>query len=355
MACEVCGGWTYFQNYRLCKECYDLMTEGEIIDCPTCGKYHKKDAVCSSQSTAEPVITEQMQKEIKDYAKNRYICKCCGRETDKRPLCEECKKRKYIGEVVKCSYCGKWHRKNFLCENKNTFYDNLQQQMQSKIELLQNQIETQKRLIQNVEQLVEEKDKQLEDQKKIQSANSRLCIAGCGQKSKDDYFFCTQCWKKYKDKTVLIEIKKANNPEVLDAFYGGTQRADDGHIVKSDGEEKIDNALNSLKILHSYEQALFIDELEEPLKPDFYIPEYKTKQKKIENIFIEYWGIEDDPEYEKKKAYKIAAYQKELEKGKDYTFLYIYPKATRKTSESTKSIIKRALDNLEEHKENTIS
>lgn len=81
--------------------------------------------------------------------------------------------------------------------------------------------------------------------------------------------------------------------------YPATLRTKDGHMVRSRAEVIIDNALYDYKLAHAYERKLPI---EEDLYSDFFIPS--------ENVYIEFWGMEDDPKYSERKKIKIDIYKK---------------------------------------------
>lgn len=70
-------------------------------------------------------------------------------------------------------------------------------------------------------------------------------------------------------------------------------------MVRSKAEILIDNWLYASGIVHAYEKKLPI---EEEVYCDFYIP--------IKNIYIEYWGFENNPKYTKRKAIKKNIYKK---------------------------------------------
>ena len=83
---------------------------------------------------------------------------------------------------------------------------------------------------------------------------------------------------------------------------------EDGHVVKSQAERAIDNYLFSHNIKHGYEVSLPIEDdngetIE--LHPDFCI--FKGDEK----VYIEYWGMENDPYYEEMKKSKLDLYKKE--------------------------------------------
>ncbi len=81
--------------------------------------------------------------------------------------------------------------------------------------------------------------------------------------------------------------------------FPATQRATDGHMVRSKAEMLIDNWLYMAEIVHAYERKLPI---EEDVYCDFYIPTGK--------IYIEFWGLENDPKYAARKQKKLEIYAK---------------------------------------------
>ena len=76
-------------------------------------------------------------------------------------------------------------------------------------------------------------------------------------------------------------------------------RATDGHMVRSKAEMLIDNWLYMAEIVHAYERKLPI---EEEVYCDFYIPTGK--------IYIEFWGLENEPKYAARKEKKKEIYKK---------------------------------------------
>jgi hypothetical protein len=81
--------------------------------------------------------------------------------------------------------------------------------------------------------------------------------------------------------------------------FPATIRTRDGHMVRSRAEVIIDNALYEYKLAHAYERKLPI---EEDLYSDFYIPS--------ENVYIEFWGMENEPKYLERKKVKLEIYKK---------------------------------------------
>ncbi|WP_305417620.1 glycerol kinase [Photobacterium leiognathi] len=81
--------------------------------------------------------------------------------------------------------------------------------------------------------------------------------------------------------------------------FEAKHRAANGHYVRSKAEMLIDNWLYMAGIVHAYERKLPI---EEDLYCDFYLPTGK--------VYIEFWGLEDDPKYADRKKVKQDLYAK---------------------------------------------
>ena len=92
----------------------------------------------------------------------------------------------------------------------------------------------------------------------------------------------------------------ANNDEIgFRQKFEAKHRATDGHFVRSKAEMLIDNWLYMARIVHAYERKLPI---EEDVYSDFYIP--------TGNVYIEYWGYENEQKYVARKNKKIELYEK---------------------------------------------
>jgi hypothetical protein len=100
------------------------------------------------------------------------------------------------------------------------------------------------------------------------------------------------------EKEAQHQIEKPISDNFREKFPA-TFRTKDGHMVRSRAEVIIDNALYDYKLAHAYERKLPI---EEDLYSDFFIPS--------ENVYIEFWGMEDDPKYAERKKVKIEIYKK---------------------------------------------
>ncbi|WP_052947820.1 hypothetical protein [Aneurinibacillus tyrosinisolvens] len=74
-------------------------------------------------------------------------------------------------------------------------------------------------------------------------------------------------------------------------------RTRDGHYVRSKAEAMIDNWLYEHYVIHAYERRVPIAE---NVFSDFYLPEG--------DVYIEYWGYENDSKYLSNKKRKLKAY-----------------------------------------------
>ena len=108
--------------------------------------------------------------------------------------------------------------------------------------------------------------------------------------------------KEQQPKTMHVETMPAKKEEKMVGFrdkFVANHRATDGHMVRSRGEMLIDNFLYFAGISHAYERLLPV---EEELYCDFYVPAGK--------VYIEYWGLDNDPKYIERKNIKKDIYKK---------------------------------------------
>lgn len=101
--------------------------------------------------------------------------------------------------------------------------------------------------------------------------------------------------------TQAANINKDNFREKFVA----TNRTIDGHYVRSKAEMLIDNWLYQYGLVHAYERKLPIDE---DVYCDFYIPSGNGRP---QAVYIEFWGLENDPKYTERKNKKIEIYKRE--------------------------------------------
>lgn len=81
--------------------------------------------------------------------------------------------------------------------------------------------------------------------------------------------------------------------------FPAEHRTTDGHFVRSKAEMLVDNWLYMAEVVHAYERRLPI---EEEVYCDFYLPAGK--------VYIEYWGLENDPAYNARRKTKTEIYQR---------------------------------------------
>jgi hypothetical protein len=99
-----------------------------------------------------------------------------------------------------------------------------------------------------------------------------------------------------KTEFVVFDSSKTEN---FREKFPASFRTKDGHLVRSRAEVLRDNALYDYKLVHAYERKLPI---EENVYCDFFIP--------IGNLYLEYWGLENDVRYTERKKRKLDLYRK---------------------------------------------
>lgn len=213
-------------------------------------------------------------------------CQICGKPSGFYPLCNNCFKLRDEGKLDKCEECGKWIYKGKPCSCGKS------------------------------KTIVKEAPKN-----ESESENSELKCIICDEPSNGKHF-CYNCYKRYREKVVLLKIHKCEFPtgEPLDESYEGVYECEDGHIVKSMSEQIIDNWLSEQGIFHAYEAPLDIGE-DKPIKPDFYLKNYLGPGK---DVYIEYFGLKGQPKYDEHTAYKMQHYKK-----LGITLVCLYPKDSK--------------------------
>ena len=96
-----------------------------------------------------------------------------------------------------------------------------------------------------------------------------------------------------------VKVAKEEQKEDFREKFKAEYRTSDGHYVRSRAELVIANWLFVEGIAHAYEKRVPI---KEDIYCDFYIPKGK--------VYIEFWGLEDDETYLKRKEKKIELYKK---------------------------------------------
>ena len=146
----------------------------------------------------------------------------------------------------------------------------------------------------------------------------------CNEKIKENHLLCLDHYNEIKEKYPFIEnleleeLKlfmnlyiKANPKDKLPDF-----QCEDGHYVRSTHEQLIDNFLYNNNIRHAYEQKIEDKNKKEGyILCDWYLPDG--------NVYIEYWGMENNTMYEEQKNYKLKIY-------KNFNLIQLYPEDTKK-------------------------
>ena len=131
--------------------------------------------------------------------------------------------------------------------------------------------------------------------------------------TKDDRFFDFQIpteigRKLFEEMGFKIDLvnKKIENYEPLDNTdidfrlrFAAKYRCEDGHYVRSISETLIDNWLFAHNIVHAYEKKI----PGENMMCDFYL-----RDKNNHDFYIEFWGLENNEKYLKRKKEKLNIY-----------------------------------------------
>ena len=148
------------------------------------------------------------------------------------------------------------------------------------------------------------KPKVVVSEPKKETTTSELTCIICGENSNGKHF-CLKCYRKYRERTIAIEVKGCSEFTVTDAYGNKDTKTANGLYVRSLSEKIIYDELFRRGIKCEYERTVtYRDENGEikELHPDFYLSDYK--------LYIEHWGYIDsrDKEYEESKRYKERIY-----------------------------------------------
>jgi hypothetical protein len=179
-------------------------------------------------------------------------CKFCDNPSGYYPLCKSCYERSQNGEIGKCLTCDEWFEKrNFDHEYCYECYTKKQK------EVIEENLKTVKKII---------KEKQY----------AKQVIIG-----------------KEKENTDNTDPRKK---------WEACHQCDDGHYVRSYSEVLIDNWLYHNGHVHAYEKSVFMpNNPDENMLSDFYLPKG--------NVYIEFWGLNNNDRYAERKEYKIELYK----------------------------------------------
>lgn len=227
--------------------------------CENCGKYSGRYPLCKDCYYEEA-----------EYKENEDICEICGDNSYGYPLCKTCyyKVKEYVEE----------HYEDFI------EYD--------------------------------------EENYEYTTYTQGHCISCNKIKENNDFFLCTECYKKYHNKELIISLINAKEIKILDSRYYNKYRCFDGHMVKSKSEREIDNYLFKKNIRHIYEKPIPINANEDDdIHPDFFLYDL--------DVYIEHLGKEGDPEYDERTQYKVNIY-----KDKKLTVIFTHENTDAKDMQS---------------------
>lgn len=123
-------------------------------------------------------------------------------------------------------------------------------------------------------------------------------------------------WKYFGDKAQILMqyyaseyASKLKLGERVESFeedyrkkYPKNFHCTDGHDVRSQSEQTIDNWLFNHQIPHAYEPVVSI--------PERLIPDFQVQAKTGDSVFIEFWGMLDNPAYKERMQKKYQIYAK---------------------------------------------
>ena len=288
LKCPICRKPTsvYMGNARkdrLCRKHATMLKNGELSQCPDCGKWNEKDVVCECKGVKEKVNPT-----------NELTCIICGKPSKNKHYCSECYPK--IQESLKSI-------------NKNESYFSLKDHyynLKSSIFRIINK----KYVITNIYRLVA-----FALATKIYYKNTDL-----EERIADDIKYILQTKRiniSSKDENINAEnpnINSTTDEIIEDKINVATanikdNRAIDGHLCISREEVSIDDYLYQNEIVHAYNKPVKeIPESERAVVADWFIP-ISTKGKG-KGVYIEYWGIDDKEDYEENKIDKLPLYKK---------------------------------------------
>lgn len=276
--CDVCGAPS--GQYPICLKCNTLKKEGKVAKCDSCGKWYLGlgGCLCKQTPSTPPADPSETHERKGDSDK---ICFVCGADSSKGPLCLECYRKK---ELVKKEFEKERTRqqvldhyfaqKSMLYRIKDTSY-------------IENGV---LRLIAIAEELsLLHRDPYLRDRldTDIKALLQRKVVPQ----------------EKTKEETAPSKesVKKSFDDEDYRKQWLAEHQCDDGHYVRSYSELLIDNWLYNNGYVHAYEKSVFmITDPDAVVLSDFYLPGG--------DVYIEFWGLNDDQRYLDRKAKKIKMY-----------------------------------------------
>lgn len=233
-------------------------------------------------------------------------CENCSRPSSIYDLCENCRILKRNGDIHKCSCGKKWIEKTSQvcpdCQITN-----------KQIELASNTSADDGLQIRGkygIRTIMPRSEKLIP--KFGQNLNVGLNkVKDIGKEASERLLRNMPGMEKAQKATKSIEETNDESENKFRNKYPKEFRTDDGHYVRSQGERTIDNWFYLNQIAHEYEKCLIKPD-GKWMFPDFSLP-YSMDGKYIgpmaKGIYVEYWGIENDKDYDIRKEQKMAFYK----------------------------------------------
>jgi len=268
----------------MCLKCNKLKVAGEISKCETCGKWINFTSGCDCyKQTATKIVSD-----IK--------CLTCDNKATNGFLCVECYKKML---VVKDQI-----DKNEKSYEIRDYYYNLKNYLQRKF-----WSKSTNSYLKLFALAIIAKDIHKDNSLMDRVSKDILSLIHKSNADKERV-------KEPNKQAEIQENDKLNNP--------GVKRALDGHFVMSEGERIVDDILYNADIIHTYQKKV-IPITERTVIADWFIP---VNNKTI-GIYVEYWGVEGDLDYDDNKKEKQALYAKHKLK-----LIEIHPAELQKDSQS---------------------
>lgn len=250
------------------------------------------------------------------------VCQICGENSGIYPLCKKHLQLKTDGIVIKNNKTNQWelietkqldtNNECIICNSQTTTGYLFCKNCYTKIKKIRTEFnhnrdsEKIKKHYFGLKELIENADsiKEAEDNILLQYA-----LAEELENIYNDQYLISRVQTDIKKSVSKIEKNTTKSKISKDNFndkdfrekWPREHQCEDGHYVRSLSEMLIDNWLYNNGYLHAYEKSVYMDtEPDAVLLSDFYLPKG--------DVYIEFWGIEDDAKYLKRKEIKIKLY-----------------------------------------------
>lgn len=258
MNCNICGNSSGY--YPLCRDCNELKEQGKVEKCEDCGTWFKKEEKHNCGTKGKDTETP-----------DDNGCTVCGDDSKGKPLCLACYKDK----------------------------ERLKKELESSRtpEEIKEHYFNQKRVLFKVENPEYTKTGTLK----------LLALAEDLATFHSDFYLKKRVVKDINalQKTQIggdTFEKPSFDDEDFRKQFPAEDQCEDGHYVRSYSEMLIDNWLYNRGILHAYEKSVFMpSDPEAVVLSDFYLPDG--------DVYIEFWGLNDDEKYLARKEKKMKLYE----------------------------------------------